>query len=407
MDSSQDIDIKVLTLNVRGIKSNKKRKCVFNWLRKTADADIIFLQETYVDKKLGKRIETEWNGLKYHNYTDSNHSRGVSVLFKSKLDVQILDCKTCSEGRCLLLNVKIDNQHYCLVNIYAPNDVASRINFFKRTQKWIKENSKTDTHIIIAGDCNSIDDKRDRASGHLGRCAKHFTDFKYFNGVCDIWRKQNPDAVEYTFIDPGNVRNGSRIDYILLSEYLSSSTQNAYITNAPVPDHKAVVLHLTGTTRKRGTSYWKINNSILSDQAYQCEIRKIFNETVNDYSGHACLRDIWDLCKIRFKEYSIVTSIKRAKQQKCEARHLQQKLDNIDTLIASGSITNPELNEARRTIKAEFDRLSMEKAIGAQIRSKARWTEDGERNTAYFLGLESSRQVNSTINALKDKSCNK
>jgi hypothetical protein len=38
------------------------------------------------------------------------------------------------------------------------------------------------------------------------------------------------------------------------------------------------------------------------------------------------------------------------------------------------------------------------KAKGAQIRSREKWIELGEKNNSYFLGLEKQRQVNKSIN---------
>ena len=42
----KDISFKLVSLNVRGIRSFEKRKALFNWLHKS-QADICFLQETY------------------------------------------------------------------------------------------------------------------------------------------------------------------------------------------------------------------------------------------------------------------------------------------------------------------------------------------------------------------------
>jgi hypothetical protein len=42
------------------------------------------------------------------------------------------------------------------------------------------------------------------------------------------------------------------------------------------------------------------------------------------------------------------------------------------------------------------------KTKGAQIRSREKWIELGEKNNSYFLGLEKQRQVNKSINKLKD-----
>ena len=42
----------------------------------------------------------------------------------------------------------------------------------------------------------------------------------------------------------------------------------------------------------------------------------------------------------------------------------------------------------------------MDKAIGAQIRSRIRWIEEGKRSTSYFLGIEKHRQSHNRIKAL-------
>lgn len=39
-------------------------------------------------------------------------------------------------------------------------------------------------------------------------------------------------------------------------------------------------------------------------------------------------------------------------------------------------------------------------AKGAQVRSRAQWYEDGERNTKYFLGLEKKRSTQNVISKL-------
>lgn len=48
------------------------------------------------------------------------------------------------------------------------------------------------------------------------------------------------------------------------------------------------------------------------------------------------------------------------------------------------------------------------KAQGAFVRSRAKWLEEGEKNSSYFSKLEKSRQVRNAVNALsiKDKIVN-
>ena len=45
---------------------------------------------------------------------------------------------------------------------------------------------------------------------------------------------------------------------------------------------------------------------------------------------------------------------------------------------------------------------AVQKAKGAQIRSREKWVEFGEKNNAYFLGLEKKRQIKKSITKLLD-----
>ena len=55
------------------------------------------------------------------------------------------------------------------------------------------------------------------------------------------------------------------------------------------------------------------------------------------------------------------------------------------------------LVEKRNRFKSDLDILLANDAIGYQIRSKAEWVEQGEKNTAYFLILEKYRQSKNAI----------
>ena len=57
----------------------------------------------------------------------------------------------------------------------------------------------------------------------------------------------------------------------------------------------------------------------------------------------------------------------------------------------------------RKSIKNELDALYVMNAKGAQIRSRARYVEEGEKSTAFFLGLEKHRQKDNTLKVIKYK----
>ena len=51
----------------------------------------------------------------------------------------------------------------------------------------------------------------------------------------------------------------------------------------------------------------------------------------------------------------------------------------------------------KRELENELCVLCDNKYKGAQIRSKAKWIVEGEKNTSYFLGLESKHQTSNVI----------
>lgn len=55
----------------------------------------------------------------------------------------------------------------------------------------------------------------------------------------------------------------------------------------------------------------------------------------------------------------------------------------------------------KKDLKNQLDNYYENKAKGAQIRSKARWIDEGEKNTAYFLRLEYKHQSHNVINRIR------
>ena len=133
MASSQnDALYNILTLNVRGLRNDINRKTRLQWPRNNEfKADIIFLQETYVDKQLKTKIDNEYNAVDLHAFTESNYSRGVSYFISEKLEAKTISFHSSDDGRILLINLSVKGELITLVNIYAPNISKDRINCFK------------------------------------------------------------------------------------------------------------------------------------------------------------------------------------------------------------------------------------------------------------------------------------
>ena len=77
---------------------------------------------------------------------------------------------------------------------------------------------------------------------------------------------------------------------------------------------------------------------------------------------------------------------------------LEAKLACSDTAVIDNKILNNEIDK----LEKELDQIYEQKAKGAQIRSREKWVEFGEKNNAYFLGLEKKRQIKKSITNLLD-----
>ena len=95
---------------------------------------------------------------------------------------------------------------------------------------------------------------------------------------------------------------------------------------------------------------------------------------------------------------------KLANSEKNEIKKLENVLKYLEEL--SNTSTYKEDTSLKQkleiTIK-RLDKLYTEKTKGRQIRSRVKWIEGGEKNTAFFLGLEKTRQTKKVINELYDK----
>lgn len=114
----------------------------------------------------------------------------------------------------------------------------------------------------------------------------------------------------------------------------------------------------------------------------------------------------WDFCKAKLKESSINYSKQKAKKRRDALADLRNKLKSLQSSIANFEGNTNELqvklNEMQDT-KLALDLYALYEAEGAQVRSRVKWIEEGERNTKYFFGLEKSNFNKKCMRSLKDK----
>ena len=122
------VKLSLITFNVRGLNSSRKRHAIFRQLHHK-NASIIFLQETYSTNNLEKVWSNEW-GSKIYFCHGSKHSKGVAILFNPKLRVEIEQIQS-QDSRLLILRVQVDDLKLVCANIYTPNDTSSQVTFIR------------------------------------------------------------------------------------------------------------------------------------------------------------------------------------------------------------------------------------------------------------------------------------
>ena len=98
-------DLRIASMNVRGIGNNNKRRETFNWLRNKQQS-IIFLQEAHCTEKNINNWKSEW-GYEALFSCCSGSSAGVCILFNNNFNFDILKTFSDPSGRFIICDIKL------------------------------------------------------------------------------------------------------------------------------------------------------------------------------------------------------------------------------------------------------------------------------------------------------------
>ena len=391
--------ISLLSLNVRGIRNNQKRKLLFQFLVKQG-TDIIFLQETFLTKDLEKSVQKDWNGTLFHSF-GSSHSRGVLILLKESTHVPASLIHTSDDGRILIISTEIDSRRVILMNVYAPTEKKTKELFFKKMDRVLNDYGCNGSQVLIAGgDFNCINNPRIDTIGNKTVYKQSPTYMQFIKKfkMIDIWRKLNVNKKQYTYRSK-HLKMASRLDFWLVhAEYVE------YIKNASIkpvsmcPDHCAVTISISLTNNLRGPSYWKMNNALLKNYFYKKGVRDIIQHTNKEFNSKVNQQYAWDLCKLRIKNYTTKFAKKLRQSEKKELIALEQKLEELQNKI---NIGNDQLEREMISVQEKINVYYKKECDGARVRSRVTHFEEGESNSKYFLNLEHRNGARKCITELR------
>ena len=386
--------IRVCSLNANGLRNKFKRRSIFRIL-KQKQYDVICLQETNITDNIKDVWGMEWGGQFFYS-PGTNHSLGQVSLIKKDFAYDFI--VTYKSDRILTVSCETENGTVHFVNIYAPNISSEKTDFFRALTDHLDQ---LDGEKIVCGDFNCVlDNKLDITSGNIHKVSDvmMFQNLTVNIGLNDVWRLFHPDEKEYSW-SRKNPFTARRLDYILVSDNIYDKIIDCNIISAPHSDHRIVDMKYKVTHTQRGPSYWKFNDSLLRDLDFANMTNSVIDQfKVDNINVEPQLK--WDLCKIEIREHCIAYATTKKRNQVNHFNILQTQCDSVDRLLSSDP-SNDQLQAERERIKKELDIYAISEARSAQIRSRTKFIEEGEKNTKYFLNLEKARANAKIMDRLK------
>uniref|UniRef100_A0A8I5NUS8 exodeoxyribonuclease III n=1 Tax=Papio anubis TaxID=9555 RepID=A0A8I5NUS8_PAPAN len=205
---------------------------------------------------------------------------GAAILVSDKTDFKPSKIKRDKEGRYIMVKGSIQQEELTILNIYAPNTGAPRINATRRANypKYIFTKYRStqihkvlrdlqrdvDSHTIIMGDFNTPLSILDRSMRE-----KINKDIQDLNtaieqvDLTDIYKTLQPKSTEYTFFSAPH-RTYSKIDHIMEVKHFFANAKDG--NHNSLSDHSANKLELRiKKLTQNHTTTWKLNNLLLND----------------------------------------------------------------------------------------------------------------------------------------------
>ena len=378
-------DLTICSLNVQGMRDVGKWKKLFKYL-KNMNCDVFMLQETHTQAQDVELIQKQWHRECFFDHGDTN-SRGVTILFNTRLAFTIMDKCESKEGRYLILQVAIKGHQLSLINIYAPNTDSPE--FYVNVFKLMEGCDYVDK--IVGGDFNlTLDPEKDRKNCKESNNKARQVILNYMDSgqLTDVWRILNPELRHYTWgrkrQKNSDTKMFARLDFFLVSD----SIVNRVITVDHKPgfntDHSMVMMTVKSGLQKRGRGFWKFNTKLLEDKLFVSGARKVIRTAEAKYEMVNPITK-WELVKCELISFCQRYSIEKRRQSRCDFDNAVQKLaylQHIMTTDQSESITR-EIVE----VQTKIDNMLKKQVQTQAFLSKSKWYQYGERNSKFLGGL--------------------
>ena len=228
-------------------------------------ADIVFFQETYLDKDLEYIANSQFKMYDIHYSHGTNKSRGVCTAISKRLPIENVELWKDDEGRWIWLNLTMEGTKIELLNIYAPNDIKEQRTFYKTTGMEIIQRHTYGQILCVGGDFNVSLSQGDRLNevSHRGNIVDEIYRIATKNELVDLWRLYLPTGRQFTWSREKETV-ASRLDYWLVPSRIIPQIITCRIQEAVQSDHRAVIWQVKmPLLQVKGPGIWRLNDTFL------------------------------------------------------------------------------------------------------------------------------------------------
>ena len=356
-------DLKIASINIRGLGDKVKRQETFKWLREKKYS-IFFVQEAHCSDSSMHDWRAEW-GYQALFSCCSSKKAGVAILFNNNFAFQISKSYVDPEGRFVICDLNSSGKQITLANIYAPND--DNPNFFTTFFEHLTDFNCED--IIVGGDFNLVLDVEKDKKGGLART--HYKSLEVINNfsenldLVDVWRALNPNSLRYTWRQR-KPEIHCRLDFFLISQCTLCNTINADILPGYKTDHSMITLHISLHSNTRGRGFWKLNTSFLSDKNYVDQIKSVIVKTKEEYEKDDTVDPnlLWEMIKMKVREASMKYGATKKRNLGSKQIEVEKKIKVLEGQLAD-TLSDGEQKERNwtelETKRRELETISKQK----------------------------------------------
>ncbi|XDV45285.1 hypothetical protein PO909_013405 [Leuciscus waleckii] len=390
-------DLKVVSLNVKGINHVIKRQKILSFLIKER-CQIAFLQETHLSDLEHIKLRRSWVGQVFYSSYNSK-SRGVAILLHCSLPFTLDKTISDKEGRNVLLSGYLYGEHVVFGCIYAPTIYEA--SFIPQLISDLATFSSP--YLLLGGDFNCTSDPNiDVSPPQSTRSKKSIKTGEFCKNVdlYDVWRVLHPLDKDYTFFSiPHQVF--SRIDYFLSSRTVLGRIMDCTIATKVLSDHSPISVTISPPYRDPNCRHWRLDPTLLSNHSFTEHITSEWRQFISiNKTPDISPSTLWEAGKAYI--HGAIMSYTSA--QRKDALKKQLDLEKTGTLEAQfkKSYSN-SLAKQLDAARSALNQLLTRKAETTIFFAKHRLFESGNKPGRLLARLTRGKTEPNVIPSLMDR----